>query len=545
MAASPRLQPPAPPSLGLADALAGLVVVASALALHTYCVIDTRPASDLGHYYRPLPQLHAVLVHGGDPLALLGAVAQPGGAYNLLLAGIFALFGLGEHLFDRVEMAWLTLLLVGGWGTARALAGPGAGLAATMLLAMVPVFQVGARTHWLHFVEAAAVVGALWAWTTDPALARWRTRVALALATAFCISLRPTGLLYMGSLLAVATWSVPDRRRVALPAVGLVAGLFVLLPTMDSYVGGKVAVREVYQATVRPLVPSLAEQTFMLPGLLLLLGAALAPLLRRRAILAAPDLLLLAWVAGGLGLGALFRVGIDNFPLVFFAAAVLAAQGLSALPGRPALAVGGLALTGLVLAAPFLPPERARALVPALGPAVVSFESFHYLRPQSRGLGVADLQPMLDQACGEHDGVCTLLATSGLFNLNREDDASLAFFLAGVRGVKVLNGGQWWTPEDLTADDAIEALVVMDCQQLGRVLTPFLERELAVGALARAIEARKVGEVGPPAPCPQTWYVLDHPDSRVPILAWAKAHDWQAHILPEILPPLRPRRQGP
>lgn len=530
--------------LGLADGLALLVLAASLLALHQYCVVDTRPPADLGHYYRDLPQLYAVLVREGPSAELGRAIGQAGGAYNLGLAALMAAFGVSEELLDRVELGWLSLLLLGTWGTTRALAGRGAALAAITLAAMMPAFQVGARTHWLHFVEAAAVAGALWAWTADARLDHRRTQLALATATVFCVSLRTTGLLYMGSMLAMALATVgwQRRRRLLLPAIGLALGLVVVLPKLGDYVGGKLAVRQVYQSTVRPLLPSLAEQTYMAPGLLILGGLVLALALRRRALLQAPNLLLAAWAAGSLVLGGAFHVGIDNFPLLYVAAAVLAGQGLEALPGRRLLAPAGLAACGLALAAPFMQPPQVELLIPALSPAIVSFEPTHFLRPQSRALRVETIQPYLDQACETDDGICTILATTGLFNLNREDDASLALFLAGVGGVKVLNGGQWWTPDDLTTDDAIEGIVVMDCHQIGQALNSFLERERAVGALALAVGADKLGQIGPPAPCPQTWYRLDGDDSRVPVLEFARSYDWQIHVLPQVLPPLAPRR---
>lgn len=511
----------------LVPALAALGLGAAALAaLLLFFHLDRRPPADLGHYFRPLPEAWAAL---GPPVrlpALLDIAGQPGGLYNLLVAGLCRVFGRSAAVLEAVEAGWLGLLLLGTWGVGRALGGPRAGLASVALLASFPMFQTGARCHWIHQPEVALVALGLWAVLADRSLGRRATRVVLGLLVALLLTLRPTGLLYALPILGLAGWTSRSVGRLVVPLLGLVPGLLVLGPALPAYLQGKVDVRDLYAQVVVPFLPSLAPGLFRLPAVVALVGVAALVATRWRDALRVEVLLLGGWLVLAAGLCLLFKVGPDNFPVLGLVLALLGGAGLAGLaPGGWRAWSGGLVLGGLALgslALPFLPRPLAARLAVLADPAALAEEPRFYLRPQFDVPTVEGLGPVLDRICTPRDDICTLVATTGIFNLNREDDARLALFLAGRDGIRIANAGEWWFPSDLADPDAVEGLVVVRCGGPGGA-TGFGDREQALEDLARTIRVRPVERLRGPMGCEVAFLRVEEEDSRAAIQSFWSA----------------------
>ncbi len=516
----------------LPDGLSLALVLGALGTLAQFFRIDRRPPMDLGHYFEALPAAWRAI--GTFDLGAIADIAlRAGGLYNLLLAALAHACGRSPLLLEGVEIGWLALLLLSAWVAARRLGGPWAGLAATALCAAMPVFQIGARTHWIHLPEAALLVLALALWLGDPALERRAPRLGLLLALAAAFTLRPTALVFGLPLLALATPRA--RRRSWLPALSLLPAVAVLLPWLPDYVGGKAMIRSVYAQTVQPLGPALLEQTLWLSALATLLGLMLLPLLARPSMRRPATWLLGLWLIVGLSLCAFFHAGPDNFPLLFLAAALLAAQGL-ALPGdapwlsrlRPAVGASLCALAGLAMVAPLLRPGLARPVAPLLGSAVLSVEPRHYLRPQVEVPSLEQLWPLLERACEHADESCTIIASRGLINFNREDDTSLAHFLLGRDGLRVHNAGQYFFVEDMASADAVEALAVLECPH-GEVEPDnlFTERERALEGMVASLNTTFVGTFGAPVRCVFRVWRVEEADPHQAVRDFWLAYPWR------------------
>jgi hypothetical protein len=516
----------------LPDLLSAALLVGALGSLWYFFLVDQRPPMDLGHYFSSLPA--AWRAWGElDLAALLGVTLQAGGIYNLGIALACHLFGRGAALLELVEYGWLGLLLVASWGAARRLGGAWAGLAGVALTAALPVVHSGARSHWIHLPEASLLMAALWLWLLDPSLARRGVRLGLlaCLGLAFC--LRPTALIFGGPLLLLLWRSAPHRRWLT-PSLSLLA-VVTLLPSLPDYVGGKAMIREVYEGLVAPLGPSLVEQAFVLPGLIVVLGLLLLPWLARVALRRPGVWLLGSWSALGLGLSALFHVGPDNFPLLFVGGALLAAQAL-ALPGeggwrrgaRPVVALGLTGLSALSMGAPLMLPHLADPFHRILGPGILSVEPHMYLRPQTEVLTLEQLWPLFDEVCVETDGVCTVLASKGLVNYNREDDLSLAAFLAGRDDLVVHNAGQFFFVHDIESPDALEGLFVLECPMAPpEPDNMFREREQALEALVGAFEVSIVHHFGAPRRCSFWVFRVEEEDPLAALEAFWLDYPWR------------------
>ncbi len=123
----------------------GLVSIA---ALAAFLALDRRPPADLGHYFAALPTAWEALEPGGSITAAGALLLDHGGLYNLPLAAWMKLVGRGPLALRAVEFPWLGALLLGCYGSARALAGERVAAMAMGLLGAMPVFQFGARAHW-------------------------------------------------------------------------------------------------------------------------------------------------------------------------------------------------------------------------------------------------------------------------------------------------------------------------------------------------------------------------------------------------------------
>ncbi len=516
----------------LPDLLSAALWVGALGVLWFFFRVDQRPPMDLGHYFSALPDAWRAWADL-DPGALLGISLHPGGIYNLIIALLCHLLGRDPGLMEALEFLWLGLLLLSAWGVARRLGGAWTGLAGLALTAALPVVHSGARSHWIHLPEASLLLAALALWLWDTRLERRVHRVGLltCLALAFC--LRPTALLFGGPLLLLV-WFTARPRAWITPALSLLATV-TLLPSLPDYIGGKTMIREVYEDLVAPLGPSLVEQAFVLPGMLILLGLLALPVVARPVLRRPGAWLLGYWTVLGLGLCVAFNVGPDNFPLLFVGAALLAGQALS-LPGagswrawgRGALGLGLTGVAALSMGAPLMLPHVADPFHRILGPGILSVEPHMYLRPQTEVLTLEQLWPLIDDVCVETDGTCTLLASKGLVNYNREDDLALATFLAGRDDLVVHNAGQYFFLHDIESPDALEGLFVLECPNAPpEPDNMFTERERALEALVGAFDVSVLHHFGAPKRCSFWVMRIEEEDPRAALEAFWLDYPWQ------------------
>lgn len=417
-----------------------LAALAAVIAGHLGFIIrDPRLPRDLGLYYARVPALYHALA---SPLAaagtLLEAIREPGGGYQVLLATLLRVVGRGPVAFQLVDLAWLSALLVLAHRFARRAWGPWAGLAAVLVAGSIPAVFVYARTAWIHVPEAALLLAVAVAWQADPRLER-RPTVALAgLAGAAALLLRPSALIWIGLLLALAAWRArgerPNPRHAA--AVLITWGLCTLPPllSLDDYLQAKIEARARYAAAV----PGLGEQLFVTVGPVAGGIAALGALFtlwppRRRS-----TALLWLWALTPALLFALFRAGIDNFTISAVALALLGAAGLGR---RPALGLPVAAVAFALVQVPqWLPPPDpgtwGQHLGGRLGLALKpSFRNPYVPHTAGHGTAVGDL---LAATCPPTEGRCLVAVDQGLFQPFAEDPGALEIFLGGYDTVEIV-----------------------------------------------------------------------------------------------------------
>ena len=433
----------------------GIALVTATLHL-VYLYADTRVPRDLGLYYSSVPlALRAMSgtarLEGGPWGRLL---LQPTGWYNVVQAGCLRVFGRSPDAFQVPDVLAATLIvLFTGW-IARRLGGDRAGAIAAALVASMPGVVVAARTSWLHVPEAALALGAVVAWMADPLLRRWRTPLIVGVCVALGLALRPSGLVWMGSLGLLPLASVWLARRAGEKApwgkVALTLGVAALvlpipLRNIQEYLGAKAAARERYATTL----PDLGLQVKLLFGgiptaaLAAALGMRLGGRVARTEDPArAPALLLLgAWVVGALVLWAGFQAGIDNFTLLCPALAALAAVTLAARP-RLGLAVALAAWIPFAVMQ-FVPAQGPDALthrVPGLRDLAMEPHLLNQYRAYSR-FGAPEVRDLVSATCGERaqPRSCVIVADQGLYQPFGEEPGHLELFLAGEERVRLEN----------------------------------------------------------------------------------------------------------
>ncbi|MDP7114197.1 MAG: hypothetical protein QGH45_19655, partial [Myxococcota bacterium] len=418
-----------------------VAAVAVVIAGHVgFMVLDPRLPQDLGLYYSRIPVLYEAMGRlDGGLRAAAAAVTDVGGGYQVLLAIYLRIAGRGPTAFQLVDLGWLVALL---WVTrtlARRSWGPWAGLAAVLLAGATPAVFVYARTAWIHVPEAALLIGVVMAWQADPGLRRRRTVALAGPLGAAALLLRPSALIWLGLLVAVAGWrgrrggAPPHRGHAgALIATWALATLPALL-SLDNYLQAKLEARGRYAAAV----PDLSEQLFVTVGPVAVGVMGLGALLtlwppRRRG-----TALLWLWSLIPVPLFALFRAGIDNFTVAAVALATLGAAGLSRRPvlGIPlAVAVFTLAQLPQWLPAP-APGTWAQHAAGRLGLALKPSFRNPYV-PHTAGHGAAVLQ-LLAATCPDSGRRCVIAVDQGLFQPFAEDPGALELFLAGHDAVEI------------------------------------------------------------------------------------------------------------
>lgn len=422
---------------------------------------------DLNLAYEALPVIYEQVGHR----ALTGAhyaLGQEGGWYNLALAAWLHVLRPSGASFQLFAVPWFGLLLTATALLSRAWFGPAAALATTSIVAQMPILLLSSRLGWIHMPETALVVLATWAVSTDSGLAKTRTIVIVALTGALAITLRPSGILWMGVLGVLGTAGATrhaggaggatgrdEPERGARPVGALVAiasawalALTVPYPEFRSYVLGKLDLHDRYSLAVPALLPQLKEQFgwFLLGCVALGAANVAASLLAwRRWSPSLRTATLTAWFGGSLVMYAIVRCGMDNFPLFYVAVALIAGAGLAQPP--PFMPTGPFRKIAVLLpVAGWFWVTGGHALDEATGPRPVL--------PSTR------LTALLDETCPNRrpQRRCVLLTDQGLTAPRSEEPGQLELFLMGERFVALRTVYQ---PEALTMKPA--ALASWSC----------------------------------------------------------------------------------
>lgn len=425
----------------------GLVLGLVLLAHLRFLILDPRLPWDANLAFDQLPMVYGALeaARPGDLLRLV--FTETTGGYDLLLA-LPMLAGVPRPLvLELAGLVWTFTALGCAALIARRLFGGSAAALALALLASGWGVVVFGRTPWVHVPELALVLVVLTGLVLDPSLSRRRSVVVVALAGAGAMSLRPSGVAWVLSLLPLLAWGVlrgwprgPALARLGVVGLawglGAVPALFELAP----YLQGKLARRGGYAHVVQwdVLLHQLNMVVGLIPALVGLLGLGALALRRGRGDQPAPTgpvLLLATWlVLGGL-LVLLFRAGVDNFPAVAVALAVLAGGGLARLP-RPLWVLPGLVFA-LHWGAQWLPEPAGDPSSPLLREWLQAQPGLAYR--VDRRLDPAVVMALLDTSCppARLDS-CVVYVDHGLFNPSPEEPGRLELFLAEREHVELL-----------------------------------------------------------------------------------------------------------
>lgn len=442
----------------LASAAAVALAIGTTAAAHLrFLALDGRPPRDLCNCQRALPEvarsLETSLPAGLQDAA--GVLLTPTGWYSMLRLGAVELVGRAPETLQAFDLFGVLGVILGTAWLAWRLVGPGAAGPAALLVASMPALVVEGRQGWIHIPEAALVLAAMAAWTADPGLDRRRTVASMGILGGLAILLRPSGLVWVATLLPLL-WRRPVRRVAVVLGLWGIAAIVPLL-ALPEYLAAKAEARDRY-ATV---IPDLWPQFLVLLGpgasTVVLVGLGIAAL-RRPAGLRIPA----AWTAIALLLAVVFRAGLDNHTLLLAGLAILAGAGLA---WFPRLGVGVAGLVFVFQTGPqWLPPPAQDSIwwrTPGAWRIQVAPSILNYYVPFPR-YGVAEVRGLLDAICG--DKPCTVVADQGLYLPYGEEPGLYELFAAGEARPKLR------AVHDLTAEKAprVDALVEFDCPDQDR-----------------------------------------------------------------------------
>lgn len=505
------------------DGLTAAIVAACVFAHARFILLDSRLPHDLNLAYTDLPLAWSALVKPEVPAGeFLVVLTRPGGWYEALLATILAVFGRSAGSFRAIDLLWLALILGGAARVARRLGGPRAGLATASLAGATPLIIHVSRSGWIHIPETALGVLGLLAWTDDPAVKRWRTPAIIGLVGALALALRPSAMVWFAPLLGVvlltrSTGGRPWLARVGAIGLAWALGLAVQIPKLGAYLEYKVQARARYLA----VLPDVAQQTALLLGPLVLLGAIVGVVLWRwpprpalpeglqgRGRLPSPLILLLAaWTFGPIALQLLSAAGLDNFPLIAIGAAVAGGLGYGA--RAPRLLALPLASFLLLHGAQYVTaggpmPLAIRALGIVVQPPMGEAVDSPFL--PAKGFGAAEADALLKATCGnrlEQPQGCVIAVDQGFFYPYPEEPGSLELLLMRRENVELLGLMAPIPIRDVHPD----ALVGYDCGSEDQVWRQRFPHSIgALRQLSSAHDLRLAWSWSPSPRCLMTWF---------------------------------------
>lgn len=434
------------------DIAALAVVIAVVIAHVSFLLADERIPQDPGLYYRALPELHAAWL-AGDAATLARGVMESSGWYNAMVGLTMAIFGVSTLAFSLFDALWVGLILLGVGLIARQLQGPAAALAAVCLAGSMPVIFLVGRTSWIHTPETALILLAVALWAVDRDLSRWRTAIGMALLGILTITLRPSGLVWTATLVPLLVVQGPRRwGRIVTVGVAWLVALAVPLQNAQKYMTAKAAARDRYATHL----PGLVEQLMSNMGTLAMAAVALgllAGLLRRPRRVEPLAVLMLGWTGISLGLWVLFQAGMDNFPLIAPAVAILGGWGLARLL-RP-LALLAVPVFALLYIPQWVPSSSVRFLhrIPGLGAYIYGGDMRNHYRVYQR-YGWSDVEALQAATCP--DRTCRIAIDQGLLEPFVEDIGELELFLVQAENIELISIREGTLPSNLTVDALVE-----------------------------------------------------------------------------------------
>lgn len=458
-----------------------------------FFVQDGREPMDLGHYYHQLPDW-IDFYQGHSRLSLLDLLTTSGAWLNAIWAGVISLGLVGKIAFACFCLFWLGVFLY----NLRKFE-----LLPLCFILMMPIWSIGTRTAWLHFIELSLF------------LVLWNVRkktVLLFFVSILLVWLRPTSLVWF--LMLVLFWSLlNDAKKIKALVGGGMIGLALVARELPSYFEGKMQVLRIE----RSLGYELMEQCFRVPLSLSILGCFLLFRYSQRTV-EENFLWMSIFIALIVSLG--FGVGTDNFLVLHFALGYLGGRGwLVFLKQKKWNKVGQELLSGLMLlitVLPLLPQKMVGWAKIPLHETVQKNDPWEVVRVQKQALTLKEVMPFLEQICSEtwetENQTCQVVSSQGLFHPMREEDGQLAVILSGVERLRISNAGLWWTRQDLAAAEPLQGIVLFQCS------TPdqggdFFVKENKLRSIPSLFGTEKIGEVQAPN-CPVEFFKMTENNLR-------------------------------
>ncbi len=432
------------------DWIAVGLILAVVVAHVRFAVMDGRPPQDPNHCLGSLPSVFQLMGSASNVPELLEYVfSRTSSWYSLLLAASMRLVGVSPGVLQAFHVVWVGLLVTMVALVARRLWGPAAAVTALVLVppnseAMIVLGRIG----WIHIPELALFLGVLLLWIRDPALQRRWTVVGAAALGVAGIVIRPSGLIWAGTLvpLLLSGWLDSEQRRrfVLRCAAVLVCWALALIPVvqeLSSYVDNKLVSRDRYAflASADVLLAGVRADVGVVTGLVALAGIVLLALRfpRRRWRVVA---LLAAWVVLPFVLYLTLHAGMPNFPAYVAALALLGAGGLARFPR---IARGALPVLGVVwltlYGAQWLPTHTAGHLFARWAPGNLYVDDplNHYRVDEWMEARI--ILELIDASCPNMDRrECTIHVDRCLFRPSGVDPGWLEMFLYDLTNVRLV-----------------------------------------------------------------------------------------------------------
>lgn len=442
---------------------------------------DAREPMDLGHYYRQLPDWIA-FYEGVSTVSFLDLITTSGSWVNALWAGLITLGLTGKMSFLCFGLFWLAVFL---WNIR------GIKLLPMSFILMMPIWSIGTRTAWIHFIELTLF------------LVLWNVKkksIPLFFVSMLLAWLRPTSLIWFLPLILL--WSLlNDVKKIKALILGGALGLAIISNGLINYFFGKMNV----VAIEHSLGQELMAQCFRLPLLLCVFGCVFLFRYGKRSF---EDNFLMLSILLGIILSLAFRVGIDNFLVVHFSLGYLGGMGWRAFVKQKkrnnAAKTIFTDLTILIILLPLFPQRMVSWAEIPFHETIHEVKPWEVVRIQKQALRVDNLREFFDQICQEkwqENETCKIVSSHGLFHPMREEDGQLALTLAGIKQLHLANAGLWWTKQDLASPDPLQGIALFNCPSPPDQKEVFLLKENLLRELPTRVKTIKVGELPLPN-CP-------------------------------------------